>query len=246
MIGDEEGVMERWKEYFSGLLQGGQQEEESTRNDAGPDLTQEEESIGIEEVVEAIEKLKSGKAPGICGIDAEMLKAGGIAAAEWWLHRVIELAWAKGKVVEDWKKAVIVPLHKKGSKMTYSNYRGIILLSVSSKVYTRILDSRVRSKMESKVMEMQGGFRRGRSCVDQIFTIRQLSEKVLEKNKQMVTACIDLEKVYDTVCRDRLWQVLDHYGIQGGLTRAISSMYLGSRACVRTSGKMSGWFPITQ
>ena len=41
-----------------------------------------------------------------------MLKAGGIVAAEW-LHRVIELAWAKGKVVEDWNKAVIVPLHKK-------------------------------------------------------------------------------------------------------------------------------------
>ena len=112
VIGDDEGVMERWKEYFSGLLQGGQQEEESTRDDAGPDLTQEEASIGIEEVVEAIGKLKGGKAPGICGNDAEMLKAGGPVAAEW-LHRVIELAWAKGKVVEDWNKAVIVPLHKK-------------------------------------------------------------------------------------------------------------------------------------
>ena len=105
VIGDEEGVMERWKEYFSGLLQGGQQEEESTRNDAGPDPTREEASIGIEEVVEAIGRLKGGKVPGICGIDAEMLKAGGPVAAEW-LHRVIELAWAKGKVVEDWKKAV--------------------------------------------------------------------------------------------------------------------------------------------
>ena len=84
----------------------------STRDDSGPDPTQEEESIGIEEVVEAIGKLKGGKAPGICGNDAEMLKAGGPVAAEW-LHRVIELAWAKGKVVEDWNKAVIVPLHKK-------------------------------------------------------------------------------------------------------------------------------------
>ena len=82
VIGDEEGIMERWKEYFSGLLQGGQQEEESTRNDAGPDPTQEKENIGIEEVAEAKGKLKSGKAPGICGIDAEMLKAGGIVAAE--------------------------------------------------------------------------------------------------------------------------------------------------------------------
>ncbi len=103
----------------------------------------------------------------------------------------------------------------------------------------------MRSKTESKVTEVKGGFRRGRSCVDQIFTIRQLSEKVLEKNKQMVMACIDLEKVYHMVCSDRLWQVLERYGIHGGLMRAIQSMYLGSRACVRISGIMSGWFPIT-
>ena len=48
----------------------------------GPGPTQEEDSMSIEEVVEAIAKLKSGKAPGICGIDAEMLKAGGMVAAE--------------------------------------------------------------------------------------------------------------------------------------------------------------------
>ena len=33
-------------------------------------------------------------------------------------------------------------------------------------------------------MEVQEGFKCG-SCADQIFTIRQLSEKILEKNKQM-------------------------------------------------------------
>ena len=62
----------------------------------------------------------------------------------------------------------------------------------------------------------------------------------------MVIACIDLEKAYDKACRVRLWQVLERYGIQGGLMTAIRSMYLGSQACVRASGKMSGWFHITQ
>ena len=40
--------------------------------------------------------------------------------------------------------------------------------------------------------------------------------------------------------------MLECYGIRGGLIRAIQSVYLGSRACVRASGKMSGWFPITR
>ena len=62
----------------------------------------------------------------------------------------------------------------------------------------------------------------------------------------MAIACIDLEKAYDKVSRDRLWQVLESYGIQGGLLRAIQSMYLGSQACVCSNGKVSGWLPITQ
>ena len=74
-----DGRNERWKEYFVGFLQGAQKEEEGNMKDAGFGPTHEEESIGIDEVVEAIAKLKSGKPlVCICGIDAEMLKAGGM------------------------------------------------------------------------------------------------------------------------------------------------------------------------
>ena len=243
MIDEEERVLDRWKEYFGGLLDGGvQSEEECSRQDTESWL---EEGIGIEEVIAAIAKLKNGKAPGICGVSAEMLKAGGSAVAKW-LHRIINLMWTTGEVPADWTKAVIVPIHKKGSKMICSNYRGISLLSIPCKVYTRILDGWVRSITESKVMEVQGGFRRGRSCVDQVFTIRQLSEKVLEKNGQMAVACVDLEKAYDNVCREKLWRVLDEYGVKGNLMKAIRSLYARSQACVRVGGKLSEWFSISQ
>ena len=91
-----------------------------------------------------------------------------------WLHTIINLMWTTGEVPADWEKAVIVLIQKKGNKMICSSNRGIRLLSIPSKVYTRSLDGMVRSRTESKVMELQGGFRRGRSCIDQVFTIRQL------------------------------------------------------------------------
>ena len=200
-----------------------------------------EEGIDIEEVIAAIAKWKNGKAPGICGISAVMLKAGGSAVAKW-LHRIVNLMWTTGEVPVDWTKAVIVPIHKKGNKMICSNYRGISLLSIPCKVYTRILDGRVRRITENKVMEVQGGFRQGRSCVDQVFTIRQLSEKVLEKNGQMAVACVDLVKAYDNVCRGKLWQVLDEFGVKRNLMKAIRSLYAGSQACVRVGGRLSEWF----
>ena len=195
--------------YFSDLLQEGTQGQSDNQLDREEQLEEEVERVAIiaEEVEVAISKLKNGKSQGICRISAEMLKAGRTVVVKW-LHRIMCLAWENGQVPEDWQRAVIVPVHKKGSKLKCENYRGISLLSIPSKVYARILDERTRDVTESKVLEAQGGFRKGRSCTDQLFTIRQMSEKMLEKNKKMVVACVDLEKAYDRVGRDKLWDVL--------------------------------------
>ena len=46
---------------------------------------------------------------------------------------------------------------------------------------------------------MQRGFMSGRSTTDAIFLVRQLQEKVLEKNRSLWMAFVDLEKAYDRV-----------------------------------------------
>ena len=47
------------------------------------------------------------------------------------------------------------------------------------------------------IAEVQGGFRRGRGCTDQIFIVRQICEKYLGKGKDVYFAFLDLEKAYD-------------------------------------------------
>ncbi len=121
----------------------------------------------------AVARLKCGKAAGMDGITAEMLKYGGDAAVEWMLL-ICEQAWKKGEVPDDWKKAIIVPLDKgKGSRSECRSYRGISLLSVPGKVYGRILTERLMEVTEGKVSEEQGGFRKGRGCIDQIFAMKR-------------------------------------------------------------------------
>ena len=46
----------------------------------------------------------------------------------------------RGKAPLEWRKAIIVPLHKKGSKLECQNYKGISLLSILGKVYARVLN----------------------------------------------------------------------------------------------------------
>ena len=94
------------------------------------------------------------------------------------------------------------------------------------KVYATVLDKRIRAITEGKVLEEQGAFRRKRSCIVQILTVRQLGEKVIRKNKTMRMVCVDLEKAFDRVDRELLWQALERYGVRWRLKEAVESLYL--------------------
>ena len=96
--------------------------------------------------------------------------------------------------------AIIIPIHKKGSKRVCKNYRGFSLLSVPGKVFGKILNDRMRIRTEGKLMEEQVGFRLGRGCTENVFVIRQLGEKMIERGKKLYAAFLDLEKAYDRVC----------------------------------------------
>ncbi len=76
------------------------------------------------------------------------------------------------------EKAIIVPLYKViSSRSECSTYRGISLLSVPGKVYGRILIERLMEVTEGKVSEEQGGFRKGRGCVDQLFAVKRIVDE---------------------------------------------------------------------
>ena len=61
-----------------------------------------------------------------------------------WLVKLFNEVWGRGVAPRDWKSAIIVPIHKKGSRLECTNYRGISFLSVVGKVFARVLNDRVK------------------------------------------------------------------------------------------------------
>ena len=238
----------RWAEYFESLLNVEDDREADVGAIGNAELPvfgdENEREITKEEVERALEETKVGKAAGMDGVRAEMLKKGGVTVIEW-LVRLLNICFLLSVVPVDWVRACIVPLFKgKGDVCECCNYRGISLLSVVGKVYGRILINRIRDKTEQMISEVQGGFRRGRGCMDQVFIVRQICEKYLAKGKNVYFAFMDLEKAYDRVDRDAMWNVLSMYGIGGKLLGAVKSLYVGSEACVRVGEEVSEWFPV--
>ena len=160
-----------------------------------------EREITIKEVKRALNETKGGKAPGMDGVRVEMLKEEGVAVLEW-LAKLFNICFMLSIVPVDWVIVCKVPLYKgKGDMYECSNFRGISLLSVVGKVYGRVLINRIRDKTENVIAEVQGGFRRGRGCTDQIFTVRQICEKYYER----VRTCI----LHFWICRKRMKELIE-------------------------------------
>ena len=91
--------------------------------------------------------------------------------------------WKSGAVPKEWQTGVVVPLFKKGNQRVcanYANYTGITLLSLPGKVYSKVLERRVRPIVEPQIEEEQCRFRPGRGTTDQLFTLARILEGAWE------------------------------------------------------------------
>ena len=129
------------------------------------------------------------------------------------LHKLFERIWNTEQMPEDWKCGHLVKLPKKGNLKECANWRGITLLSIPGKVFSRVLLERMKEEVEAILPDEQAGFRQERSCADQIATFRMILEQSLEWNTSLHVVFIDYEKAFDSVDRSTLWKLLQHYGI---------------------------------
>ena len=96
------------------------------------------------------------------------------------------MVWETEVCPDDWKRGTTVKLPKKGNLAECSNWRGISLLSVPGKFMAMVILDRIYTVLDVKLREGQAGFRRGRSCADQIFALRNLIEQSVEWRRQLI------------------------------------------------------------
>jgi len=80
--------------------------------------------------------------------------------------------------------------------------------------------------------------------MDQLFVVRQLSEKYFEKNRTLYNNFIDFKQAFDSVWQQGLWQVLRNYGVPEELVALLEDLYSKSVSAVRVDGELTEWFKI--
>ena len=69
------------------------------------------------------------------------------------------------------KEGHLTKIPKKGDLSKCANYRGVTLLSIPSKIFYRIILDRMIDAVDLQLRDQQAGFRKDRSCIDQIATL---------------------------------------------------------------------------
>ena len=85
------------------------------------------------------------------------------------------------------------------------------------------------------------GFRKGRKTEDNLFTLERMIEMVKERKACLMVTFIDMEKAYDRVNRNKLFEVMRGYGVQRILVNVIERIYDGSMVKFEMESIMTGW-----
>ena len=196
--------------------------------------------ISLKEVIEAVDRVKNGKAYLLIPNDA--LKS---INSKILLHKFFNMCFQSGMSPTAWNFSDIIPIPKpdKDPRDPLQN-RCISILCCVSKVYSSLLNRRIQVYLEENniLVDEQNGFRATRSCIDHIYVLVTVLRNRKEQNKDTFLAFIDYKKAFDSVERNLLFFKLASIGIRGQIYKAISSLYSNPVSRVVLKGGETDYF----
>jgi hypothetical protein len=186
-----------------------------------------------EEVNHIIKYSKKKVSPGHDHITNEMVKLGGEVMIEI-LTELFNKILAGGKVPDEWRKSDIIILFKKGDRHKVENYRPINLSVTISKIFSKLIETRIQTYLNIQQPAEQAGFRKKFSTIDHLHTMNQIIEKCLEFQLDLYIALIDFSKAFDSIIHEYMWMALKNQGVPTKYIEIIRDMYRGLKARIKT------------
>ncbi|CAM4592199.1 unnamed protein product, partial [Lepidochelys kempii] len=202
-------------------------------------------SVEKEVVRDYLEKLDKHKSMGPDALHPRVLKELADVIAEP-LAIIFENSWRSGEVPDDWKKANVVPIFKKGKKEDPGNYRPVSLTSVPGKNHGAgpqgINSEALRG--DERDQEQSTWIYQGQVMTNLIAFYDEITGSV-DEGKAVDVLFLDFSKAFDMVSHSILASKLKKYGLDEWTIRWIES-WLDCRAqWVVINGSMSSWQPVS-
>ena len=182
--------------------------------------------INIAVVTKLLKEINLYKATGPDCIPAKVLKeiAEELSPS---LALIFSASLQQGKLPQDWKKALITPIFKKGDQTNPTNYRPVSLTSICCKLLQHIIHSNVMSHLNAHniISDNQYGFCKRRSAELQLTRTVHDFAYTLNERKQTDAILLDFYKAFDKVPHHHLKLKLEYYtyGVRNQTLKWLSS-----------------------
>lgn len=147
-----------------------------------------------------------------------------------------------------WKIATVILIKKPGKgKTNPDNYRPISLLTSLSKIFEKVIHTRLQNYLYSAdlIPKFQFGFRSNHSTVQQLFRITEYISNSFEKHCHTGSVFIDVSKAFDKVWYEGLLYKLKLFNTPKYLFNIIKSFLSNKQFSVKINDSNSNLQPIS-
>ena len=191
-----------------------------------------DDPITWKEFTKAINGLKNNKSPGANEIPAEAFKSMDNKNRSF-IYKFINDFWNGDADFDEWHTGRGVPVPKTTHPTDPNQYRIVNLMDVGSKIFSRILTTRLYTLLEKHGTKYQFGATPNSGCQDGNFTLKTLLHLRRQHNLETYVVFADLVKAFDTSNHILIAQILERYGSPTKFTNAIKRLYADLRVTLQ-------------
>lgn len=200
--------------------------------------------ITVEEIKVAIDQAKKYKSPGSDGLTNEFYKTFADILVPI-LAKLYGHMEERKVVPESITKGIITILYKnKGNAHKLENYRPLSLLNGDYKILAKVFANRIKRVVGSIISNTQGYSIPERDITDTICSVRDVVGHMNKEDEGGVLLSVDLNKAFDRVEHDYLWQTMYKFGFGERLVSWLKLLYDNAKSCVKVNGVLTEVFAL--
>ena len=204
-----------------------------------------EESFSEEEIWNTISGLSSDKAPGPDGFPIVFW----IFSWEFVKSEVLGFFREfhdQGRFVKNLNASFLVLIPKKQTVEDFKDLRPISLVGGLYKILSKVLANRIKRVLDKVISKSQNAFVKGRQILDAVLIANELVDSTMRRKEQGLVCKLDIEKAYDSISWEFLYQVMNRRGFGSRWVRWIKWCISTASFSVLLNGSPAGFFPSSK
>ena len=192
-------------------------------------------SIDLELIKEAVDKIKPNKAPGLDAVPSEVV-ACVLRSHHEDLRDMIRDTMLRGTIPAAWKRARVVLIPKPGKDPdTPGAYRPISVLPALSKVWEYAVKGVIEKQIgRDPFHPAQFGFRRGMGTIEATLEVTSFAKDCAKKDRLCAMVTIDVENAFNSLDWDLILDELSRRGVSSMVRTVMRDYFKDRRVVVHT------------